>query len=273
MAVTDQSIARQQWLSQLKVIRASERRLAKPLRAAYLGGLDRWIATGTPDIPLEAKRDISAAMARLWLDAGIAGGRMVMSQDKAAFDGMETKQEELTLFERIMLEFIQRYGAMKVQQIINTTRDQIIRAIDRGVTEGLGQEGIAKMITEAIPHLTRTRARVIARTEVHTAAIHAGQEVVKTSPFPMNKRWISVYDHRTRDFGEGDGVADSFNHRAMNEVTIGPDELFSVPEQNGGFELMTGPGDPAGSAGNVINCRCSLIYRRVGRAWPKESEG
>jgi hypothetical protein len=102
--------------------------------------------------------------------------------------------------------------------------------------------------------------------------MYASQEVAKTSPFPMNKRWISVYDARTRDFGEADGEVDQFNHRAMNEVTVGPDELFAVPKTGGGFEMMAGPGDPNGSAANVINCRCALIYRRVGRAWPKTGE-
>jgi hypothetical protein len=272
LAVTDKALARAQWLAQLKVIRASERRIGKALVKAYRGGLDRWIATGSPDIPLDAKRDIVAHLSRMWFDAGIVGGRMAVDQDKAAYHRLETKAEELTLFERIMLEFIQRYGALKVQQIIDTTRDQLQRVIDRGVRDGLGQEGIAKLIIEALPSFSRTRARVIARTETHTAAMYASQEVAKTAAFPLNKRWISTFDQRTRDFGEGDGVADQFNHRAMNEVTVGPDELFSVPSKSGTFELMHGPGDPAGSAGNVINCRCALVYRRVGRAWPKDSD-
>jgi hypothetical protein len=102
--------------------------------------------------------------------------------------------------------------------------------------------------------------------------MYASQEVAKTAAVPMNKRWISVFDHRTRDFGEGDGVVDQANHRRMNEETVGPDELFSVPRL-GGFDLMTGPGDPNAPVYQVVNCRCALIYRRVGRPWPKESEG
>lgn len=275
MAVTDAELARQQWADQMRLIRKAERRIAKPLRAAYQGGLSRWQATGIPDIPLEAKRDLAAVLSRVWLDAGQIGGRLAMDGDKGAYPALQTKQEELTLFEQIMLEFIQRFGALKVQQIIDTTRDQIVRVIERGVAEGLGQEAIAKRLTDAIPSFTRTRARVIARTEVHTAAMHASQEVAKTSPFPMNKRWISVYDHRTRDFGEGDGVADYANHRAMHEVTVGPDELFSVPRSpkvGGGFDLMTGPGDASAPAYQSINCRCALVYRRVGRPWPKDGE-
>lgn len=275
MVVTDAELARQQWADQIKMIRMAERRIAKPLAAAYEGGLARWESTGNPDIPIEAKRDLAAVLTRVWFDAGILGGRMAMDSDKGAYPALQTKADEITLFERLMMEFIQRFGAAKVQQIIETTRDQLVRIIDKGVLEGLGQEAIAKRITDNIPSFSRTRARLIARTETHTAAMYASDATAKTSPFPMNKRWISVYDSRTRDFGEGDGEADLANHRIMHEVTVGPDELFSVPRSfkaGGGFDLMTGPGDPASPAYQVCNCRCALIYRRVGRLWPKDND-
>lgn len=270
--MTDQQAAREQWASQLKVIRASERRLSKALANAYRAGLTKWQSTGGADIPIEAKRDISAVMARLWWDATITGGSMLIDQDKAAYPRLQTKQDEMTLFERIMMDFIQRFGAVKVQQITETTRNQLRRLIEKSISEGKGQEQIAKEITDAIPQFSRTRARIIARTEVHSAAMNASQAVAQTSPFPMNKRWISVYDHRTRDFGEGDGIVDQANHRAMNEVTVGPEELFAVPTSVGGFDLMQGPGDPTAPGYQTINCRCSLVYRRVGRPWPKTGE-
>jgi len=267
--LTDSQAARSQWKAQLTVIRAGERRLAKVLSAAYRAGLDKWVSVGVPDIPVENKREVTTALSRMWWDATIAGGNMVTDQDKAAFPRLETKQDEITLFEQIMFDFVQRFGAVKVQQILETTRNQIARMVEKGIRAGQGQEVIAKAITEAIPQFSRTRARIIARTEVHSAAMYASQEVARTSPFPMNKRWISVYDHRTRDFGEGDGVADQANHRVMNEVTVGPEELFAVPTLAGGFDLMHGPGDPSAPGYQTINCRCSLVYRRVGRPWPK----
>ncbi len=256
----------------MKVIRPSERRLARVLAANYRAGVDKWVAIGVPDIPIEGKRAMTVVLSRMWWDATIAGGDMVVDQDKGAYPKLETKQDKITLFEQIMMDFIQRFGAVKVQQIMEVTRNQIVRMIEKGISNGQGLDQIAKTITDAIPQLSRTRAHIIARTEVHTAAIHASQAVAASAPFPMNKRWISVFDHRTRDFGEGDGIVDQFNHRAMNEVTVGPDQMFEVPSKTGMVELMTGPGDPGGSTGNVINCRCALIYRRVGRPWPKTSE-
>jgi hypothetical protein len=102
--------------------------------------------------------------------------------------------------------------------------------------------------------------------------MHASQEVAKTSAMPMQKRWVSVFDHRTRDFGEGDSKADQANHRVMNEATVQPGDRFAVPNSKGGVDLMEGPGDPSAAAYQVINCRCALVYRRVGRPWPKSTD-
>lgn len=269
---SDHETARAQWLAQVKVMRRNERRLSKVFPRVYAAAIDRWVSTGSVAVPIEAQRDIAATMVRMWRESILTGGVFPMDQEKTAFAKLETKADAETLFEQIMREFINRFGAMKVAQIIETTRDQIIRVIERGIADGLSVDEIAKAMRETVPALSRTRAHIIARTEVHTAAMYASEEVAKTAIAPMNKRWISVFDHRTRDFGEGDGVMDEFNHRVMNEVTVGPDELFSVPSKNGVFELMTGPGDPNGSAANVINCRCALVYRRVGRPWPKSGE-
>ncbi len=275
--MTDQEAALAQWEAQMIVIGISRRRLERALPRAYKAGLARWASTGAVTIPVDAQLALAAVLAKTWRAAVKIGATFPgdTDADKAALPRLEIKAGEMTLFEQIMLDFISRFGAAQVAQILETTRQQLQALVDGGVRDGLGQEAIAKRITDAIPSLARTRARVIARTETHNAAMHASQEVAKAAPFPMNKRWVSVYDARTRDFGEGDGKADAFNHRIMNEVTVGPDELFSVPRSaryGGGFELMAGPGDPNGSAANLIGCRCALIYRRVGRPWPKTAD-
>jgi hypothetical protein len=45
----------------------------------------------------------------------------------------------------------------------------------------------------------------------------------------------------------------TFDHYNMNQIRVPLDKPFNVSGQN----LMF-PGDPNGSAGNVINCRCSV---------------
>jgi hypothetical protein len=273
MAKSDAEAARAQWLAQVPVIRRNTRRLEKALPKAYAAGVARWLATGAVSIPMDAQRDLAAVISAMWREAVTAGADFPgeADGDKSGFPALESKAGEITLFEQIMLDFISRFGAMRVAQILETTRNQIARMVEKGIRDGLGQEAIAKAIIEATSGIARTRARVIARTETHNAAMFASQEVAKASPSPMNKRWVSVYDARTRDFGEGDGVVDQANHRAMNEVTVGMDELFAVP-RTGGHDLMTGPGDPNAPVYQVVNCRCALIYRRANRPWPKTGE-
>ena len=264
MAVTDRELARAQWRAQVVVIRRNQRRLLRALIQAYEAGFILWQGQAVFAIPARNQEAIAAAMARMWREAGTVGGRFAMES--------EAKADEITLFERIMQEFIRQFGADRVTQVLRTTQTQLQAIITRSIKEGLGQEALAKLISEQVRSIARVRARVIARTETHTAAMHASQEVAKTSPFPMQKRWISVYDHRTRDFGEGDGIADQANHRVMNEVTMQPGEAFAVPNSKGGVDWMQGPGDPSAPAYQVINCRCALVYRRVGRAWPKSTD-
>ena len=62
------------------------------------------------------------------------------------------------------------------------------------------------------------------------------------SGFAMQKEWISALDSRTRD-----------DHAGSNGQRRPENTAFNV----GGEKLMY-PGDPAGSAGNVINCRCTV---------------
>jgi len=82
----------------------------------------------------------------------------------------------------------------------------------------------------------------------------------KRSTTELVKEWVTVEDGRVRDFGEGDGIVDDFSHRSMNEVTVPLDQPFKVPMRTGATEELMYPGDPSGSAANVINCRCAQVY-------------
>ena len=70
----------------------------------------------------------------------------------------------------------------------------------------------------------------------------------------MDKVWISALDARTRQAPDS-----KFDHYDMNQKRVPLDKPFNVS----GEKLMF-PGDPKGSGGNVINCRCSVaqVVRR-----------
>jgi len=66
-----------------------------------------------------------------------------------------------------------------------------------------------------------------------------------------SKTWLSALDERVR----GNEAGDVFNHLPpAHGETVGLREMFV----NTG-EALAHPGDPNGSAANIINCRCTQI--------------
>jgi uncharacterized protein with gpF-like domain len=116
----------------------------------------------------------------------------------------------------------------------------------------LSSTEIAKRILK-LRDFSQFRAKTIALTEVHGAAMFASRETVNKIGQDLGvsvlKKWVPVTDDRTRA-----------NHMAMlGQPYISMDEKFMV-----GGEKMDRPSDPSASAANVINCRCSLVYKREG---------
>ena len=144
------------------------------------------------------------------------------------------------------------YGAQKVTQITNTTQDQAIRVINKTVEQaqldGIGEEATAALLVDTMRKqggiLSTYRAAMISRTESHSAAMTSNQTAAKATGLKLKKEWVSAKNERTR-----------VPHKQANGQIVNIDEPFMVD----GERLMT-PGDPSGSAGNIINCRCASVY-------------
>ena len=144
--------------------------------------------------------------------------------------------------------FISRVIASKVTQINRTTESQIRSIIRGGLDEGLGVDKIGKRIRDTAAPMSALRAHIIARTETHTAANFGAQTAAELTGLDMKREWVSASDDRTRDEPEAD-------HRDADGQVVGMKEPFVVS----GEKLMF-PGDPSGSAANIINCRCSVVF-------------
>lgn len=133
--------------------------------------------------------------------------------------------------------------ASRIAQVTAKTRD-LVRTV---LTEAASQVwSLPRTIRELRGVLLdRKRATLIARTET-TRAANAGHEIgAQTTLLTLNKVWIATADARTRDA-----------HLAMLHAKPVPREgFFSV----GGIPMKY-PGDPAGGAANVCNCRCVVSY-------------
>lgn len=135
-----------------------------------------------------------------------------------------------------------------VWPVSETTRDQILEVLSQGQREGWGYERIASELRD--PEMLLWRARMIVRTETLKASDIGRKLAADKSDYETGKEWIAANDHRTRH-----------SHRAVDGEIIAQDGKFAVSIYKGnlpiGVEMMTGPGDPTASAGNVINCRCT----------------
>ena len=217
-------------------------------------------ATLNPDLPFDHFRRIEEAMGDLYRDVTRSIAASMIDRFKSGFEHLETKDDNDGFYERIWQDYLNQYGGTRIAQISETTRRQIVALIDKGLRDGLSLDEIAGEIRMRAPDMSALRAHTIARTETHSASMYASLQSAKQSTVELLKEWVSVEDSRTRDFGEGDGVVDFYDHRSMNGVKVPIDDPFEVPNKLGGSEKLMFPGDPAGSAANIINCRCGQVY-------------
>lgn len=135
------------------------------------------------------------------------------------------------------------------------TPDEVFDLVASAVAKGAGAgEAIPDIAARVDEILTATaterwpsRAVTVARTET-IGALNAGRHdsfsaIVEETGEELEQQWLATLDGRTRpEHLEADG----------QRVPVG--QPFIV-----GGEALMHPGDPAGSAANVINCRCTPL--------------
>jgi hypothetical protein len=158
----------------------------------------------------------------------------------------------------IIAYFMEHLFDKVVLPISETTKDYILQITGVGITQGWSIDQIVKEI-EREDYLDG-RVRRIVRTEMNRAINYGAKLGADMFEYKTQKRWIAVHDNRTRHA-----------HLAADSQTVNQEDTYTV-----GGEQLEFPGDPNGSAGNTINCRCfsEVIAQRDanGRLIPKEGE-
>lgn len=138
---------------------------------------------------------------------------------------------------------IQQRAAQLADLVGTETAKQITAAVSVGREQGMGVAQIADLIRETAfsEAMTHERATRIARTET-VGALNAGEYLsAAASGVFRSKEWLTQGDEEVRD-----------SHRAQNGAVIPLADRFA----NGCLY----PGDREGGAGEVINCRCTLLF-------------
>lgn len=140
--------------------------------------------------------------------------------------------------------------AQQVTKVENTTKFLIKKIINKGVADGKSYKKIAKDLRTVKDIVNPYRASMIARTETHNSMTFSMQSAMDSSKVSYEKEWHSTIDERTR--------RGKFNHIIANGERVLKGEKFV---RTG--EPLERPGDPAGSAANIIQCRCILLYHVI----------
>lgn len=174
-----------------------------------------------------------------------------------------TKSITDNIWKTLVNAYISTIGGERITEINKFTKqyvlDRLRPILTAGVDRGLGIADIGRMIVSDIAEYSgkfaKYRAERIARTEIIGTSNWASITSVESSGVKdrLLKKWHVNIDGRERE-----------THLEMaNKPAIPIDDFFEVRNLGGGVDRMKYPGDPSGSKGNVIQCRCAVVYQRI----------
>lgn len=151
--------------------------------------------------------------------------------------------------------YAQEFLAYAYNRMVGTGQqlwEQIRDELSAGFAAGEGIREIAARLQD-VAQLSLPRALTVARTEVISAANAGSYLQMIDLGLEAQKVWLATEDARTR-----------ISHRHADNQSVQLTDEFSLDIYNGdvktGTEFVEFPGDPTGTPGNVINCRCSLAF-------------
>jgi len=177
--------------------------------------------------------------------------RIQEDSQKSLIGDIETKDIG-DFFANAFDTYIATRAADMVASVTATTRSIIRKSILRSIKDGISGSQMAKQIrTAAGGAVGASRAKTIARTEIHSAAQASMDATAKSTGLKFRKFWVATDDERTRE-----------THLAAEKDSedriITEDDFFNV----GGHPAQF-PGDPALPVEESVNCRCGTVREPI----------
>jgi hypothetical protein len=189
------------------------------------------------------------------IDAFSEGGNSGLAATKGSIYAAETSKifKDDAPFE-LRPEYLAEIEIMIFEsgtKISRATLEIILKEIQKAAEENLTVEQLAGAVFDTLNDYAGHRSRRIARTELVKFENFGINEGYKQSGTVELKGWLSAF---TKDTRAGHKAAD----QATAAAPIPLNDPFLVGITGAGdLEELYYPGDPKGSAGNVINCLCS----------------
>lgn len=164
----------------------------------------------------------------------------------------------LSVYERHMQQLVGTADyAARIKTITNTTSDRINTVVQQILTDaelgGFGIDKIRQNLTDAIGSSirgnVRARAKAIAQTEIISASNQASQFAADSTGYEYRKFWSTSGLPNIRP-----------SHIEAEQYSNSRDGLKKDETFPNGLLY---PGDPNGSAEEIINCRCTIMHEIV----------
>jgi SPP1 gp7 family putative phage head morphogenesis protein len=209
------------------------------------GNVSRLFEDAATYIASRMATQLMVSNARSWREAARIGSR-----GREIYNAL---RREMGTRVGVRVDEIVRENAQLISSIPFDVRESVNGEIARMEREGLRPEAIANEIRQRVPELTKTRAKLIARTETSKAATALTQARSEDLGIPAYV-WETSRDARVRE-----------SHMLMQGVIVfwidppAPESLARIPSKLGHYH-----------AGNCPNCRCDSypILRIESLDWP-----
>lgn len=179
---------------------------------------------------------LGAVITDLYRQAAIGAIKKYKPRIKAGFgENPGFVSQVLAYFKKFLLNKV-------VLPIQKTTEKFVNKVLDEAIEKGWSVDETVKHLEDT--ELSQERARKIVRTEAVRSMNYSQMVAADESDFEMQKQWIATDDQRVRPTHSNHGGVD------------GELRDLDQPYSNG----LQFPGDPTGSAREVIQCRCTQAY-------------
>ena len=239
----DEGVRRLYWKMMIKRMDNREKKFDKALKEYFNGQRDRIIEQLAPAKMRYFRKAQMDELLRIELEVKIGKRQFVPLVTEllkqAGIDAMELAGStyEFNLTAEIQ-SWIENRADIFLRTINETTLEKLSAEFAASLIAEEGREALINRIQETYGGIKKSRAGLIARTEVHNSTQYGTMEGYKQGGL-TTKIWVAVLDSATRD---------------THAMVDGEEKPLNVPFSNG---LMF-PGDPRGPAGEVINCRCVI---------------
>lgn len=202
------------------------------------------------------EQPIEDIFVRLYPDNGLANALLHEKDLLKNFNNkIQTKQ---SFNENIFLAQMRNYAlteaGFRITLITDKTRNDILGAVESALLQasedGLSVDNTSKLIRKFLKdnfgEISRVRANAIARTELATSANSGADAAARNTGLTLEKGWSTS------------GLP------GIRSSHLDAESQGFIPMNSSFVNGLKFPGDPSGSAEEVINCRCTILYREVG---------